>query len=332
MRGRLRKILWGNLSLKLIALALALLLFALVRAEKESLSQGTVQLSFSSPPRKILASKIPAHLRIGVLGPASRMQRFRFEDLAAVHINLSGVPEGYFEFSKDLVNLPGGLRVNSIRPAGIKVRYMDVAEQYLTVKTTVQGQVASGYQVVKQWVHPARVKIVGPKKEVEAITELSTRPVTVDGARANIVQQVELMPLPGAVKAVLKGKLKVTVQVEPLTSERVVAGVPVRFEDPAGRNATPAPAVVEVTVSGPTKLVSGLVARRIYALVEARETVEGTAKVEPAIRGLPRGVRVIKVKPPKVALTVHKKPPPAPPAVEENAAGAAKASPSKKGK
>ena len=310
--------LWGNLSLKLIALALALLLFALVRSEKESLAQGTVQLSFSPPPRKILASKIPSHLRIGVVGPASRMQRFRFEDLAAVHINFSGVSEGYFEFSKDLVNLPGGLRVAGIRPAGFKVKYMDVAEQYLTVKATVQGQVASGYQVVKQWVLPARVKIVGPKKEVEALTGLSTRPVSVEGARANIVQQVELMPLPGTVKAELKGKLKVTVQVEPLTSERVLARVQVRFEDPAGRDGTPAPATVEVTVSGPSKLVSGLAPGKLYALVEARETVEGTAMVEPAIKGLPRGVKVLKVTPPKVALTIHKKTVVVP-SVEENA-------------
>ncbi len=315
-KGRLREMLWGNFSLKLIALALALLLFALVRSEKESLAQGTVQLSFSPPPRKILSTKIPSHLRIGVVGPASRMQRFRFEDLAAVHINLSGVNEGYFEFSKDLVNLPGGLRVAGIRPSGFKVKYMDVAEQYLTVKATVQGQVAEGYKVVKQWVQPAKVKIVGPKKEVDELSGLSTRPVSVDGARANIVQQVELMPLPGAVKAELKGKLKVTVQVEPLSSERVLARVPVRFEDPAGRDGTPAPLVVEVTVKGPTQLVSALVPGKLSALVEARETVEGTAMVEPAIKGLPRGVKVLKVKPAKVALTIHKKPP-AVPAVEK---------------
>ena len=307
MKGFLSRILLGNASLKLLALALALLLFALVRSEKESLAQGTVQLSFSPPPRMIVSSKIPEHLRIGVVGPASRMQRFRFEDLAAVHIDLAGVPEGYFEFSKDLVNLPGGFKVAGIRPAGFKVKYMALAEQQLTVKATVQGQVAKGYQVAKQWVLPARVKIIGPKKEVDALTELSTRPVSVEGARADISQQVDLMPLPGNIKIELKGKLKVVVKVEPLTSERVFSRVPVKFEDPAGRPGSPAPAMVEVTVSGPTRLVSSLTADKLSALVQAKETVVGTAKVKPVIQGLPRGVEMLKVKPPTVALTILKR-------------------------
>ena len=68
--------------------------------------------------------------------------------------------------------------------------------------------------------------------------------------------------------------------------------------------------MVEVTISGPTKVVAKLHRAGVSALVQAKETVEGTARVTPTIKGLPEGVKVIRVNPAKVAVTIIKDPPP----------------------
>ena len=81
MPGWVRRAVFSNLALKLLSLALAALLFVLVHSEKHAPAQGGVPVTYGIPPGKVLVTKPPAVLRVGVTGPVSRVQRFRFEDL-----------------------------------------------------------------------------------------------------------------------------------------------------------------------------------------------------------------------------------------------------------
>jgi YbbR domain-containing protein len=213
MRRRLLQALRRNLLLKVISLGLAVLLYVVVHSEKQSLVQGAVGVSYSPPAGKALAVKPPASLLVGVAGPVSRLQRFRIEDVPAVSIDLSGEKEGYFKFRDELLSLPVGLRVAFIRPDGFTVRFEPPLQRRLSVRLMVQGEPAAGFQVVGRKVRPSRAMINGPRSEVQAISELQTEAVNIDGANTTQLRTVRLATLPPGVRVEGARLFEVTVEI-----------------------------------------------------------------------------------------------------------------------
>ena len=303
MMNRLRGVLFNNFSLKLISLALASLLFIAVRSEKDSLAQGSVKLAMTPPPGRMLAEEPPSSLRITVSGPTSRMQHFRFEDLADVSIDLSGISEGFFKFNEDLVKLPAGLRVTAIRPSGFRVRYEPLTIRILPVKVVLQGQVAAGFQVAGHSVKPATVEVRGPKSAVLPLAQVRLRPVSVDKADNTLVLRASLMPMANEVTARPANGLEVTVRIVPLTSEVVLSGVPLILNDPLGQGARSKTTKVNVKISGPPQVLANLTRDRVVAAVDCEPVGVGQSRLKPFIRGLPAGVKVLSITPPTVKVT-----------------------------
>jgi YbbR domain-containing protein len=307
MRGILRQLVVENLSLKLISIALALLFFFMVRAEKPFLAQGTVSVAYHPPSGMLVQDTLPSTVRVAVQGGASRMQRFRFEDLAEVHIDLNQEQEGYYKFTEDLFHLPRGLKVTAIRPAGVQIRYEVLSSRTVPVSSTVQGQVASGYQILQHKVSPALVEVRGPKEVVLAIKEVSTKPVSVEGAESTLVQRVDLMPLPAKVFARPARDLTVTVEVAPFTTQVVLGQIPVdvRASDGTVVKADVSPRFVEVRVTGSAQRLAEISRKRVTAQVEAEGAGWDPLASVPKITGLPSGVKVVKVNPSKVSISLE---------------------------
>ena len=320
MRGLLKRLVLENISLKVISVALALLFFFMVRAEKPFMAQGTVRVTYSPPSGMLLRDDLPSTLRVAVQGGATRMQRFRFEDLADVHLDLTREQEGYFKFSPELFHLPRGLSVSSISPAGVQVRYEVLSERTVPVSSTVQGQVASGYQILQHKVSPALVQVRGPKEVVLAIKEVSTKPVSVEGATSTLVQRVDLLPLPAKVLARPSRDLTVTVEVAPFTTQVVLGRIPVevRASDGTVVKAEVSPRFVEVRVTGSAQRLAEISRERVTAQVDAEGAGWDPLASVPKITGLPSGVKVVQVTPPRVSIATESAGGPmGPPAREE---------------
>jgi len=222
-----------------------------------------------------------------------------------VFIDLSQTREGYFKFSPDLIKLPRGLNVTSIRPPGAMVRYETVSVRTIPVSSTVQGQVASGYQIVQHTVSPALVEVRGPRQVVLALKQVSTRPVSVEGAKATLVQRVGLMQLPPNVIARPGDDLTVTVEVAPFTTQVVLGRVPVdtRASDGTRVGVEVTPTHVEVTVTGAAQALANISSKKITAQLEVEGAGWDPLASVPRITGLPAGVKVVKVKPGRVTIT-----------------------------
>jgi YbbR domain-containing protein len=192
MKHWVRRAVFRNLTLKIVSLALALLLFVVVHSEKHSLAQGTVELTFSLPPGKLLAIKPPAVLRVGVTGPVSRVQRFRFEDLSPVSVDLAGAQNGFFKFPESLFTLPVGLKVAYIRPDGFQLRFEATVEREVPVRIKLEGEPAPGYGLIGRQVRPSRVTIRGPRSVVTSVVYVATDPVSLEGV---VGSRTETVPL-----------------------------------------------------------------------------------------------------------------------------------------
>ncbi len=301
----LRKLLFENLVLKIISLALAVALFTLVRAEKRSLAYGTVRVSFTPPTGRLLVGEVPRQLQLSVLGPSSRIPRFRFEDLVAVNVDLSSVTPGYLKFLPEMIRLPRGFVVSSIRPAGLTVRYEQVVERVVPVRVTIAGQVSAGFRVVVAVAEPATVRIRGPERAFKALAELRTRPVVVEGAKSSLVSRVRLLPLPAGLSGDLPEEVTAQVEVGPVIPTVTLSAIPVVVDDPSQRQLTAEPAQLDVNVEGPAQVLANLQKSKLVARVTLAGSERGEVRVAPKIVGLPENVVVRKVTPAKVTVTLQ---------------------------
>jgi YbbR domain-containing protein len=214
MKHGVRRAILRNLTLKIISVGLAVLLFVVVHSEKHSLVQGTVELSFSVPAGKLLSTKPPAVLRVGVTGPASRIQRFRFEDLGPLSVDLTGVQEGFFKFRESLFTLPVGLKVAHIRPEGFLLRFEPTVERQVSVRLRLEGQPAPGFRLLGRHVRPPRVTVSGPRSVVSSLAQLATVPMSLEGAVTSRTETVQL-DLPPHLAQARPGAVEVSLEIAP---------------------------------------------------------------------------------------------------------------------
>lgn len=301
MSGWLRRALLSNLVLKLVSLALAVLLFVVVHSEKQATTQTSIDVAYTLPPGQLLSTRPPATVRVGVVGPISRLQRFRTEELGPLTLDLTNAKEGYFKFSDDLLVLPAGLKVAFIRPEGFQLRFEPIHRRLLPVHLELEGRPAEGFRVTARSVRPSRVMVSGARRVLAGLGLLHTQPLSLEGADQSLREWVAVMAPPG-VHQIEPESVEAHVTVAAVQSEAVFREVRVTVADSEGRGGQPSPETVTVRVQGPAHLVSSLRASNLVARVATGAGQTGRVTAKPSIQGLPPGVRVERVQPATVVV------------------------------
>lgn len=86
------------------------------------------------------------------------------------------------------------------------------AARQVAVRPVVAGEPAKGYAVLQVEVTPAIVTVVGPRKVVDRLQEVSLEAVKVDGARADVTADVAVVVPPG-VDSVGQSRARVVVSI-----------------------------------------------------------------------------------------------------------------------
>jgi hypothetical protein len=128
-----RERLFHNLELKLLALALAVILWFYVAGGKSA--EVTIEVPvkvIDLPPGLALVAQPPDHLDVRVAGPTIILKRLR-QDKMVVSLDMGQVKAGSVAFSAldQRVPVPAGIRVVRVSPATIE----------LAVRSTAAGEV-----------------------------------------------------------------------------------------------------------------------------------------------------------------------------------------------
>ena len=121
MRELLDRWLLKNMLLKGVALVAAMVLFVVVRGEKEAVVGATIKVIYALPEDRVVISELVPQLRIRIRGPWTRLSHFDERDLEPIRVELGNLVGGELRFSGELVKLPTGLRLESITPATLPV-------------------------------------------------------------------------------------------------------------------------------------------------------------------------------------------------------------------
>ena len=195
VRDLLRRAFLDNAALKLVALLLSLTLFIVVRGDRDTSISFFLPVAYTETEGRVMTSRPIDSVRVTVSGPWTRVRKFDERQVEPLHVDLSKLSDGEYVFAEDLIQLPPGLRVASINPPSVRLSFEERAAKVVAVKPEFDGQLARGYSLGEVSVTPSHVTVRGPKSVVDAMSEVQTRPINVEGLTQGGEERVPLAPI-----------------------------------------------------------------------------------------------------------------------------------------
>ena len=302
----MRGLLLDNLPQKGFALVMAFALVWFVHEDKVSQATATVRVRLGLPDERILVSPTVDKVSVVIEGKYSALRKLDLERLQPILLNLSGNEGDQITFEPEMVRLPHGLTVKSVRPAAMVVRFEARIEKKVPVVVKTEGEPALGFRVTQLAVEPPEVQITGAESVIETLTKVETAGGELAGRSRSADLLIPLRLPPAFVQYVGPEKFKVSLVIEEGRGTRVVGGRPVQTRGTSAMGPTfeVSPPTVDVTLHGPATLLEALDPETLHPFVDTRGLEAGrrvlytrAVSVDP-----PAGLTVVEVKPGKVAL------------------------------
>lgn len=118
-----------NLSFKVMALLVALILWAIMLGRKDITLSKEIETQVLVPPNMQVVSDLPGKIQVEVSGPRISLKRFTNSKVFYT-LDLEGLTAGthLVRLSKDGISLPLGVRILSVRPKEIKAVIEPITE------------------------------------------------------------------------------------------------------------------------------------------------------------------------------------------------------------
>lgn len=309
MTALLRRLFVEEALLKAVSLVFAVVLFVVVRSDKDATTGAFVKVLYALPKDRVLVSDPVTELRVVVRGPWTRVSRLQESDLDPVRVDLSRLPPGDLRFNEEMVHLPVGLRVASISPPQARIAFEPRVERQLPIQPILGGEPASGYRVARSTAQPAKVRVTGAKSVVEGLQRVPTRPFLIAEARGPVRGEATLDAPPP--HATFEGPTSVEIEVEVVAvlAERTLRAVPIQVTGLQRLEGHVEPAVAEVVLRGPGEALSRVAPGAPSLLIDAQAEEgrpQGTYRKRIAVTGLPANVAA-EIRPESVSLITRRR-------------------------
>ena len=183
-----------NMPFKILAVLLAIIMWYFVVGEERAEIGLTVPLELINIPRDLIVVNNVVHgIDIRVNGPSSLVRSLAAEKLSKM-LDLSNTRAGTVSFpiTSEGIPLPRGVKITRINPTQVMVVLQKLMIKKIMVKPRIVGRPASGYEVESIQVNNPQVEIAGPEEVVKNLESLYTKPVEIQGLKADLKQRTYL--------------------------------------------------------------------------------------------------------------------------------------------
>ena len=260
-----------HLGLKLMAIALAMMLWLIVAGDHLVERSLRVPLEYRNIPSELeLIGDPPTEVEVRLRGSSALLGRLEPRDIVAV-LDLAAARPGsrMFHLRSDEVRAPYGVEVAQVIPGTLAVDLEKSGRRTVPVVPALDGEPAPGFVIGRVTSEPPTVEVAGPESRLKQLTGATTEPVLITGSRARVHDIVTVGMTDSAVRLVQPQNATITVEVLPAPVERELAGVPVRWRNlQTGLTATIQPIFARVTARGRREALSDLRAGAVDAFVD----------------------------------------------------------------
>lgn len=302
-REALKGLFTRNLPLKLVALVLAIMMWAFVAGQRRG---ETTELKFSSPlvfrniPPNIEVAQAPVQ-SVSVLVRAQRRTANALNpNQFQVFIDLGNQLPGQFEYelsarSVSYLNAPPpeGMTVLQISPSRIPLRLEETMQKELAIQPRFSGKPAPGFTIVQTKIFPQMTQVTGSRKVMEQMRSIQTRPLDVQDLHSN-VEMIASLDLPQGVR--LAGKqetqFRAQIAVSGNPTRVLLKQIPVVFEN-VEHSYKVSTTSLNVHLEGTREALAGLNRKNVFAAIDLSKYPPGDYRgVVPRVV-LPENVRVL---------------------------------------
>jgi YbbR domain-containing protein len=282
----IRRFLRHNWFLKLFSVLLASLLWLTISADDNYQIDQTIRINFQGMPWNMettgqTATQIDLRLR----GSRNLLNNMSPADVTAV-ISLSGQTPGQknIALSNDNFQTPGGVEVLRFEPSRVEFNLERTITRTLPVRARLEGTQAEGFILGRTTVTPPTVQVSGPESVVGSRQALLTTPISIDGARGDVHQSVDLATVDPLVRLASLSQYAVSVEVHEISLEAsYLIGMDPQLE------ASPwvvRPGQIMVQISGPESRMTSFDPEGLSFTVNVSVLEPGTHTLSPNVLGL----------------------------------------------
>lgn len=277
-----------NLPVKAASLALAVLLWFVIAGEKTSERGMLIAVELQNFPKDLELTGDPVNqVEVRLRASPSLIQQLGPGEISA-QVDLQGLREGehIIHLTEASIRVPFGVKVVKITPSILSLEFERTLSRTVPIRPRLSGRPAAGFELAELRAEPAEVTIAGPKGRVQDVESAFTEPVSVEGARTSVTDQVSLGLEDPSLRIQGSPRVSVTARIRELHEKRVLT-LPVELR---GGTGSARPAQVEVTLVGPVSVLKRLAAEAVrpYARVPAGGAGAAPVAVEiaPGLTGL----------------------------------------------
>lgn len=183
-----------NLSYKLLAVAIALLLWAFAQGTSENEIGFDIPIVFNGVPESlVIVDKSADEVNLRVMGSKAALRNLSPGDLEYV-VDVSGAKRGVADYDIELsrLELPRGAQPVARSPSRVQVEFERRGSKVVRVRPDLEGQPLEGFAVAGVEVEPAGVRITGARSEVLRLNEVLTETIDVNGLNRSVEREVRL--------------------------------------------------------------------------------------------------------------------------------------------
>ncbi|MGE0158832.1 MAG: YbbR-like domain-containing protein [Gemmatimonadales bacterium] len=264
MAGALR-VLLHNWHLKLAALGLAILLWALVQTEplsQETFASVPIAVQVMDSTWTVARPPSPATAELQLGGPAREIIRLaRDGTILRIPVTSVGSRDTVIALQREWVDLGGRSRVTveSVSPLTVSLTFEPAVARNVHVVAPLRGELPADVALASlPEITPSTVVVRGPESRIMGLDTVRLVPLDLGSVResGSFSLPVDTTGLPGAV--VRPATVTVNMHVEPMV-ERVIDNVPIQAEPPQGQpSAVITPASLQLRLEGPSALVTSV--------------------------------------------------------------------------
>lgn len=272
--ARPTQVLVHNWRLKLSALGLSVLLWALVQSEptnRETFSSVPVRVQIADSGWTTSGAPSPATVEVGLGGPPREIIRMAQEGpIIRVPVDEITSRDTIITLRRDWVQLGQGsnLTVESLSPSEVRISFEPAQTRLVPVSPRLAGRIRDHLALASQIdVSPQLVRVRGPESRLEGLDSVPLMPFDLSEIQRSgaFNVPVDTAGLLGA--SVVPPTATLDVRVEELV-ERVIEGVPVEARTAPGQPPVVVePSTIQVRLAGARSIISSLDPSRLRVWV-----------------------------------------------------------------
>jgi len=178
-----------NLGYRLLAVALALILWFYVTGEQNPNMQQVVRIPLETENlgEGLVVADLPAEVQVRVEGRKEYISNLLPRDIKAyVDLRAARIGDNIFPVQ---VSLPEGATLVRVNPPQVKVKVEQVRDLQLPVQVAVNGTPAGGYRALEPVLKPSEVVVSGPEDVLRSINKVYVE-VDINEVRGNYLAQL----------------------------------------------------------------------------------------------------------------------------------------------